>query len=148
MVPHGMGTHGGPMWTQWGGPMGAIATHGDPMGTHGVTVSYICCVRVRGEGILEWINEPPWGRCLQGVDDARWVVVVVVCYCCCLLLLLLSSPHRGWAILGSPVGSPAGSPVGSPAGSPAGSPQGGHFIIIVLRHTASLFCHHIFRQYR
>ena len=37
-------------------------------------------------GILERINEPPWGRCLQGVVDARWtvvVVVVVVCCCCC-----------------------------------------------------------------
>ena len=38
----------------------------------------------QSEGILERINEPPWGRCLQGVDDARWVVV-----CCCWLLLLL-----------------------------------------------------------
>ena len=27
--------------------------------------------------ILERINEPPWGRCLQGAVDARWVVVVV-----------------------------------------------------------------------
>ena len=32
----------------------------------------------QSEGILEWINEPPWGRCLQGAVDARWVVVVVV----------------------------------------------------------------------
>ena len=32
----------------------------------------------QNEGILERINEPPWGRCLQGVDDARWVVVVAV----------------------------------------------------------------------
>ena len=22
------------------------------------------------------INEPPWGRCLQGAVDSRWVVVV------------------------------------------------------------------------
>ena len=28
--------------------------------------------------MTERINEPPWGRCLQGVVDARWVVVVVV----------------------------------------------------------------------
>ena len=34
-------------------------------------------------GLTERINEPPWGRCLQGVVDARWVVVVVVCCCCC-----------------------------------------------------------------
>ena len=33
--------------------------------------------------LREPINEPPWGRCLQGVDDARWVVV------CCLLLLFV-----------------------------------------------------------
>ena len=32
----------------------------------------------QSEGFTERINEPPWGRCLQGVDDARWVVVVVV----------------------------------------------------------------------
>ena len=31
----------------------------------------------QSEGILERINEPPWGRCLQGAVDARWVVVVV-----------------------------------------------------------------------
>ena len=38
--------------------------------------------------MTERINEPPWGRCLQGAVDARWVVVavvvvVVVCCCCC-----------------------------------------------------------------
>ena len=33
----------------------------------------------QSEGLTERINEPPWGRCLQGVVDARWVVVVVVC---------------------------------------------------------------------
>ena len=31
------------------------------------------------EGLTERINEPPWGRCLQGAVDARWVVVVVSC---------------------------------------------------------------------
>ena len=31
----------------------------------------------QSEGLTERINEPPWGRCLQGVVDARWVVVVV-----------------------------------------------------------------------
>ena len=36
--------------------------------------------------MTERINEPPWGRCLQGAVDARWVVVVVV-------LLLSSSPR-------------------------------------------------------
>ena len=36
-------------------------------------------VRSESEGILERINEPSWGRCLQGAVDARWVVVV----CCC-----------------------------------------------------------------
>ena len=42
-------------------------------------------IRVRGggqnhqsEGLTERINEPPWGRCLQGVVDARWVVVVLL----------------------------------------------------------------------
>ena len=25
--------------------------------------------------MTERINEPPWGRCLQGAVDARWVVV-------------------------------------------------------------------------
>ena len=28
------------------------------------------------------------------------------------------------------------------------APQGGHFVLIVLRHTASLFCQNFFRQYR
>ena len=32
----------------------------------------------QSEGLTERINEPPWGRCLQGAVDARWVVVVVV----------------------------------------------------------------------
>ena len=32
----------------------------------------------QSEGLTERINEPPWGRCLQGAVDARWVVV-----CCC-----------------------------------------------------------------
>ena len=27
--------------------------------------------------MTERINEPPWGRCLQGAVDVRWVVVVV-----------------------------------------------------------------------
>ena len=43
----------------------------------------------QSEGILEPINESPWGRCLQGAVDARWVVVVVCCCCCCSLLLLV-----------------------------------------------------------
>ena len=43
----------------------------------------------QSEGILERINEPPWGRCLQGAVDAHWVVVVVV-----VVLLLLSSSPR------------------------------------------------------
>ena len=34
--------------------------------------------RDQSEGLTERINEPPWGRCLQGVVDARWVVVVVL----------------------------------------------------------------------
>ena len=55
----------------------------------------------QSEGILERINEPPWGRCLQGplmhAGLLLFVVVVVV------------------------------------------APQGGHFGLIVLRHTASLF---------
>ena len=28
--------------------------------------------------MTERVNEPPWGRCLQGAVDVRWVVVVVV----------------------------------------------------------------------
>ena len=32
----------------------------------------------QSEGLTERINEPPWGRCLQGSVDVRWVVVVVV----------------------------------------------------------------------
>ena len=39
----------------------------------------------QSEGLTERINEPPWGRCLQGAVDVRWVVVVVV--------LLSSSPR-------------------------------------------------------
>ena len=33
------------------------------------------------------INEPPWGRCLQGAVDVRWVVVVVV------VVVVSSSPR-------------------------------------------------------
>ena len=61
----------------------------------------------QSEGILDRINEPPWGRCLQGVVGARWVVDV-----CCLLLFVVVV-----------------------------APQWGHFGLIVLRHTAILFCH-------
>ena len=43
----------------------------------------------QSEGLTERINEPPWGRCLQGAVDARWVVVVVFG----VLLLLSSSPR-------------------------------------------------------
>ena len=42
--------------------------------------------------MTERINEPPWGRCLQGAVDARWVVVVVVV--CCLLLLSSATSSR------------------------------------------------------
>ena len=35
----------------------------------------------QSEGLTERINEPPWGRCLQGAVDARWVVVVVIVVC-------------------------------------------------------------------
>ena len=59
--------------------------------------------KYQSEGLTERINEPPWGRCLQGAVDVRWVVVVVV-------VVVVAS-------------------------------QGGHFGLIVLRHTASLFCH-------
>ena len=31
----------------------------------------------QSEGLTERINEPPWGRCLQGAVDARWVVVLL-----------------------------------------------------------------------
>ena len=41
------------------------------------TFSYVFHLR-QSEGVTERINEPPWGRCLQGAVDARWVVVVVV----------------------------------------------------------------------
>ena len=62
--------------------------------THVAPPSYIndgriCNIDFQSEGLTERINEPPWGRCLQGAVDVRWVVVV----------LLLSSPHRG-VILG------------------------------------------------
>ena len=131
----------------------------------------------QSEGLTERINEPPWGRCLQGAVDVRWVVVVVV--------VASSSPHRGGvrgdpgrsrAIRGDPGRSGAirGDPGRSGAiqGDPgrsgrSGGDQGrskaiqgdpgrsratlgypgvpwgtlGHFGLIVLRHTASLFCH-------
>ena len=41
--------------------------------------------------MTERINEPPWGRCLQGAVDTRWVVVVVVVV---VVVLLLSSSPR------------------------------------------------------
>ena len=31
----------------------------------------------QSEGLTERINEPPWGRCLQGAVDVRWVVVLL-----------------------------------------------------------------------
>ena len=42
------------------------------------------------EGILERINEPPWGRCLQGAVDAHWVAV-----CCCLVFAVVVAPQGG-----------------------------------------------------
>ena len=30
----------------------------------------------QSEGLTERINEPPWGRCLQGAVDVRWVVAL------------------------------------------------------------------------
>ena len=39
----------------------------------------------QSEGLTERINEPPWGRCLQGAVDVRWVVVLLLLLllCCC-----------------------------------------------------------------
>ena len=37
--------------------------------------------------MTERINEPPWGRCLQGAVEVRWVVVVVV------VVVVSSSPR-------------------------------------------------------
>ncbi len=48
----------------------------------------------QSEGLAERINEAPWGRCLQGAVDVRWVVVVVVLLFC-FIELVSSSPHRG-----------------------------------------------------
>ena len=48
--------------------------------------------------MTERINEPPWGRCLQGAVDARWVVVVVVVVVvCCLLfvIVVVVAPQEG-----------------------------------------------------
>ena len=59
---------------------------------------YIYIYIYQSEGILERINEPPWGRCLQGAVDARWVVVVV----CCLLFVVDVAPqgvHFGLIVL-------------------------------------------------
>ena len=71
------------------------------MSCHILSRHVISC---QSEGILERINEPPWGRCLQGLMMHAgllllFVVVVVV------------------------------------------APQGGHFGLILLSHTATLFCH-------
>ena len=33
----------------------------------------------QSKGLTERINEPPWGRCLQGAVDVRWVVVLLCC---------------------------------------------------------------------
>ena len=38
---------------------------------------YIYNVINQSEGLTEQINEPPWGRCLQGAVDVRWVVVLL-----------------------------------------------------------------------
>ena len=69
------------------------------------------------------LTNHPGGRCLQGAVDARWVVVVVVVVVvvclfvclfvvCCLLFVVCRRRLTG-----------------------------GHFGLIVLRHTASWFCH-------
>ena len=44
----------------------------------------------QSEGILERINETPWGRRLQGAVGARWVVV-----CCLLLFVVVVAPEGG-----------------------------------------------------
>ena len=41
----------------------------------------------------ERIDEPPWGRCLQGAVDARWVVVVVVAV---VVVVVVVAPQGGW----------------------------------------------------
>ena len=75
-------------------------------------------------GSPQRINESPWARCLQGAVDARWVVVVIVVVGCCgclfvvvvvVVVVVVCCRRR-----------------------PGGE---GHFGLIVLRHTASLFCH-------
>ena len=32
--------------------------------------------------MTERINKPPWGRCLEGAVDVRWVVVLLLLLCC------------------------------------------------------------------
>ena len=76
-------------------PMESIWAHGRRMGPYELfdfetisdylILSYLILKPYQREGLAGRINEPPWGRCLQGAVDARWVV----------LLLLLSSPHTG-----------------------------------------------------
>ena len=44
------------------------------MGSLGVTLRYRTVPTRQGEGLTERINEPRWGRCLQGAVDVRWVV--------------------------------------------------------------------------
>ena len=39
--------------------------------------------------MTERIDEPPWGRCLQGAVDARWVVVV------CLFVVVVAPRGSG-----------------------------------------------------
>ena len=104
----------------------------------------------QSEGLTKRINEPPWGRCLQGAVDARWVVVV---------LLLSSSPRitsgRALGITVTLLRSNGDAFMGLHDGATLWVNRGrvtaclyhgcgmtgGHFGLIVLRHTASLFFH-------
>ena len=46
----------------------------------------------QSEGLTERVNEPPGGRCLQGVVDVRWVVVE----CYCFLINIIVDPPQPW----------------------------------------------------
>ena len=66
--------------------MGIYCVHGDqwsPWGIGRIDGWGICS---QSEGLTERINEPPWGRCLQGAVDVRWVVVLCCVVLCCVVL--------------------------------------------------------------
>ena len=100
----------------------------------------------QSEGLTERINEPPRGRCLQGAVDARWVVASSsprIASSRALGITVTLRRSNGDAFMGFDDGATLWNNRGRVTAClyHGCGTTGGHFGLIVLRDTASLFCH-------